>query len=81
MAVLVGCTLLASGIIFLSLFVPKQNKVRADRVGGDPGLFGFKTLIAKFAFLLNGHEYVTTRYKEVRSQLSDYNVIMLMTLS
>jgi hypothetical protein len=56
----------ALSLFALLFFIPKHNKVRATRVGGDPGLFGLKTLVAKFRFLVHGHSYVTARYKEVR---------------
>lgn len=58
--------LITATLIFLvSLFIPKQNAVRAERVGVDPGIFGFKTIPAKIKFLVHGYSLVKRRYAEV----------------
>ncbi|KAH7405680.1 cytochrome P450 [Phaeosphaeria sp. MPI-PUGE-AT-0046c] len=70
MAFLQGFSLLISAIVIIAVpfFIPKHNNVRAIRVGGDPGLFGLKTLVAKFKFLVHGHAYVTRRYEEAKDE-------------
>ncbi|KAF2661028.1 cytochrome P450 [Lophiostoma macrostomum CBS 122681] len=61
----------------ISALIPKRRKVKADRVGGDPGLFGFMTLPAKLRFLLHGRSLVYNRYN---SSLKDHNYYLQTTL-
>ena len=55
--------LIASVVVIVSLLLPKRNRLRAPRIGGEPGLFGFFTLYSKIRFLVSGRALVYKQYK------------------
>ncbi|KAF2469621.1 uncharacterized protein BDR25DRAFT_356354 [Lindgomyces ingoldianus] len=46
------------------------SKIKADRIGGDPGLFGFKPTLGKVQFLLHGHRLVNERFYKAEMALT-----------
>ncbi|KAF2107725.1 cytochrome P450 [Lophiotrema nucula] len=62
--------LIVAFLLILLAVLPKRTKLEAARVGGNPGLLGFKTLPAKIRFPLYGHAYVEERYARAKDKKS-----------